>query len=130
MKWYNFCKLYVYCFTIFLGFQLIVALKVGDIAMTVKTTMVLITFLTQLFVYSVVSEYLKYQVEEFAHSIYCCDWHCLSMRLMKNVLFIIVHSQQPIQFAGNFLVVNMGTFMSILKTSFTYLSILRMIMNM
>nr|XP_012221301.1 PREDICTED: odorant receptor 13a-like [Linepithema humile] len=114
-----------------IGFQFILALKVGDIIMTAKTIMVLLTFLTQLFVYSVVSEYLKYQVEEFAHSIYYCNWHCLSVRLMKNVLFIIARSQQPVQFAaGNFLVVNMGTFTSILKTSFSYLSVLRMTLDM
>nr|XP_012221299.1 PREDICTED: odorant receptor 7a-like [Linepithema humile] len=65
-----------------------------------------------------------------AHSIFFCNWHCMSVKLMKNILFVIAQSQQPIQLtAGKFLVVNLQTYMSILKTSFSYLSVLRVTLD-
>nr|XP_012221300.1 PREDICTED: putative odorant receptor 85d [Linepithema humile] len=113
-----------------IGFQLILALKGGDLVMIAKTTMALMTFLLQLFAYSVVGHYLKSQTENMAHSIYCCNWHCFSLKMMKNVLFIITRSQQSIPFtAGKFIIVNLETYMSILKTSFSYLSVLRVMLD-
>ncbi|XP_067210028.1 odorant receptor 10-like [Linepithema humile] len=113
-----------------MGFQLIVALKVGDALMIAKTAMALLTFSLEMFAYSFVGNYLKNQMEEVAHSIFSCNWHCMSVKLMKNILFVIAQSQQPIQLtAGKFLVVNLQTYMSILKTSFSYLSVLRVTLD-
>ncbi|XP_067210043.1 odorant receptor 10-like isoform X2 [Linepithema humile] len=122
-----FCSSILICI---IGFQFILALKVVDVVMIIKASIALITFLSQLFAYSVVGEYLKSQTEEIAYSIYCSNWHCLSSKFMKNILFIIVRSQQPVTFmAGRYLVVNLQTYMSILETSFQYLSILRMMVE-
>nr|XP_012221302.1 PREDICTED: odorant receptor 13a-like [Linepithema humile] len=113
-----------------MGFQLILALKVIDVVMIIKATIMLLTFLSQLFAYSVVGEYLKSQTEKVAYSIYCSNWHCLSAKFMRNILFIIARSQQPVTFlAGNYLVVNLPTYMSVLQTSFSYLSVLRMMVD-
>lgn len=107
------------------------ALKVGDALMIVKTTMALLTFSLELLAYSFVGNYLKDQMEKIGYSIFYCNWHCLSVKLMKNVLFVITRSQQPIQLAaGKFFVVNLETYMSILKTSFSYLSMLRVTLGM
>jgi len=114
----------------FSGLQFILALKTDDALMIVKTASALATFLSQMFAYSFVGDYLKYQAEEIAKSIYCCNWHRLSAKLMKNILFIIARSHQPVQLtAGKFLVVNLETYMSILKTSFSYLSVLRIMLD-
>lgn len=112
------------------GFQFILALKTHDALMITKTITVLSTLLLQLFFYSFVGDYLKCQMEEVAHSIYSCNWYCLPMKLMRNVSFVIVRSQQPIQFlAGKFFIVNVETFMAILKSSLSYLSVLRVMVN-
>ncbi|EFN89562.1 Putative odorant receptor 13a [Harpegnathos saltator] len=114
-----------------IGFQLILALKVGDMIMIFKTLTVQTTLLTQMFAYSYVGDYMKYQIEEIAHAIFSSNWYWLSFKLMRNILFVIVRSQQPIQLmAGKFLVVNMQTFMSIIKTSLSYLSVLRVMVEM
>jgi len=102
------------------GFQLILALKLHDAVMIIKTITVLGTFLLELFFYSFVGDYLKCQIEEVAQSIYSCNWHSLSIKLMRNVLFVIMRSQ---------FVVNIETFMIILKSSFSYLSLLRKMMD-
>lgn len=114
----------------FSGFQFIVALKMGDIIMIVKTIIVQCTLLTQMFAYSYVGEYMKYQIEEVAHAIFSSNWYFLSIKLTKNILFVITRSQDPIQLAaGKFIVVNMETFMSIIKTSLSYLSMLRVMVE-
>ncbi|XP_025159422.1 odorant receptor 13a-like [Harpegnathos saltator] len=113
------------------GFQFILALKVGDMIMIFKTLTVQTTLLTQMFAYSCVGDYMKYQIEEIAHAIFSSNWYWLSFKLMRNILFVIVRSQKPIQLmAGKFLVMNMETFMSIIKTSLSYLSVLRVMVEM
>ncbi|XP_019697157.2 odorant receptor 82a-like [Harpegnathos saltator] len=124
-------QLFVSCVLIsVIGFQFILALKVGDIIMIVKTGIVQCDLLTQMFAYSYVGDYLKYQIEEVAQSIYCSNWYFLSVKLMRSITFVIARSQHPIQLvAGKFLVVNMETFMSIIKTSLSYLSVLRVMVE-
>ncbi|XP_039314402.1 odorant receptor 49b isoform X2 [Solenopsis invicta] len=114
----------------FIGFQLILALKAHDAVMIIKTITVLSTLLLQLFYYSFASDYLKCQMEDIADSIYSSNWYCLPTTLMWNVLFVIMRSQQPVQLlAGKFLIVNIKTFMNILKSSLSYLSVLRVMVD-
>ncbi|XP_036145709.1 odorant receptor 49b [Monomorium pharaonis] len=113
-----------------IGFQLILALKANDAVMIIKTITVLGSLLLQLFFYSFVGDYLKCQMEDVAESIYSCKWYSLQTKLMRNVVFVIMRSQQPVQlFAGKFLVVNLKTFMTILKSSLSYLSVLRVMVD-
>ncbi|XP_071625475.1 uncharacterized protein [Temnothorax longispinosus] len=113
-----------------MGFELILALKHHDVVMITKTTTALSSFLLQLFFYSFVGDYLQYQMEEVAYSIFSCNWYNLPSKLMKNVLFVIVRSQQPVQLlAGRFFAVNIKTYMTILKSSLSYLSVLRVMMD-
>ncbi|EGI58733.1 Putative odorant receptor 13a, partial [Acromyrmex echinatior] len=120
-------QLLISCLIICLvGFQLILALKLHDAVIIMKTTSVLSALLLQLFSYSFVGDYLKRQMEDIAHSIYSCNWYYFPLKLMRNVLFVIMRSQQPVQLlAGKCVVVTIETYMSILKNSFSYLSVLR-----
>jgi len=114
----------------FSGFQLILAMKSHDVVIITKTVTMFSCMLLQLFFYSFVGDYLKCQMEEVAYSIYSCNWHCLSIKLKKNVLFVIMRSQNPVQLlAGGFFVVNIETFMTILKSSLSYLSVLRVMLE-
>ncbi|XP_036142492.1 odorant receptor 2a-like isoform X1 [Monomorium pharaonis] len=113
-----------------IGFQLIIALKAHDAVMIIKSITVLSSLLLQLFLYSFVGDYLKCQMEEIADSIYGCKWHSLQTKLMRNVVFVTMRSQRPVQlFAGKFLIVNLKTYMTILKSSLSYLSVLRVMMD-
>ncbi|XP_077259545.1 odorant receptor 10-like isoform X1 [Temnothorax americanus] len=113
-----------------MGFQLILALKHHDVVMIIKTITVLGALLLQLFCYSFVGDYLKCQMEEVVNSIYSCNWYNLPLKLMKNIVFTIMRSQQPVQLlAGRFFVINIETFMTILKSSFSYLSVLRVMVD-
>ncbi|XP_019882995.2 odorant receptor 13a-like [Camponotus floridanus] len=112
------------------GFQFIVALTTSDFSMMSKSFMVLSAFLAQLTVYSIVGDYLKTQMEEVAQSVYQCAWYNLPVKLTRNIAFIMMWNQFPIKLqAGNFIVVDLESYMSILKTSASYLSVLHVMMN-
>lgn len=123
-------KIYIRRIYIFTGFQFIVALTTSDFSMMSKSFMVLSAFLAQLTVYSIVGDYLKTQMEEVAQSVYQCAWYNLPAKVARNIVFIMMWKQLPIKLqAGNFLVVDLGTYMSILKISASYLSVLRVMMD-
>ncbi|EZA49010.1 ObirOr5-P5 [Ooceraea biroi] len=113
-----------------LGFQFIIAMKTSDYSMMSKSFLVLSAFLAQLAAYSFVGDYLKSQMEEVALSIYYCAWYNLPAKVAKNLVFIMMWTQLPIKLqAGNFIIVDLVTFMSIIKTSISYLSVLRVMLN-
>ena len=115
---------------LFLGFEFILALNIGNIVMTIKTFIVMCVLLIQLFAYSYVGEYLKTQTEDLGNSVYFCTWYDMSKNVTQNIIFIIMRAQHPVFLtAGKFFVVNMETYMSILKTSMSYLSVLRVMVN-
>ncbi|XP_018315067.1 uncharacterized protein [Mycetomoellerius zeteki] len=113
-----------------MGFQFILALKYNDTAMAAKSIMVQSTFLSQLTLYSFVGDYLKSQMEEVGLCIYQNTWYDFPTKLTRNLIFIIMRSESPVTLrAGHFIVVNLSTYMSILKASITYLSVLRVMVE-
>ncbi|XP_072759926.1 uncharacterized protein [Anoplolepis gracilipes] len=113
-----------------MGFQLILALKVNDIIMVGKSLVTLSGFLLQLTLYSFVGNYLKSEMEEIGISIYQSAWYKFPKKLTRNVLFILMQTKSPVAFqAGNFIIINLSTYLSILKTSFSYLSVLRIMLE-
>ena len=86
--------------------------------------------LIQLFAYSYVGEYLKTQTESVGNSVYFCTWYDMPKNVSKDIIFIIMKAQRPVLLrAGKIFVVNMETYISILKTSMSYLSVLRVMVN-
>ncbi|XP_054012830.1 odorant receptor 13a-like [Hylaeus anthracinus] len=110
------------------GFAFILSLNV-DIVLTIKTLLSASTLLSQLYAYSYVGDYLKTQMEDIGFSIYSSSWYDLPSRLSRDVVFVVMRTQEPTCLrAGNFFVVNMESYMSIVKTSMSYLSVLRVML--
>ncbi|CAL1673616.1 unnamed protein product [Lasius platythorax] len=113
-----------------MGFQFLIALKIRDTAMMTQSVMVQTAFLIQLMMYTFIGNYLKLQMEEIAFSIYQSAWYDFPAKIMKNIIFIFMQTESPVTFqAGNFITVNLSTLVSILKTSFSYLSVLRIMIE-
>ncbi|XP_070168547.1 odorant receptor 4-like [Polyergus mexicanus] len=113
-----------------MGFQFILAMKNNDIVMMTKSLIVQSVFLIQITVYSFIGNYLKSQMEEIRFSIYQSAWYDLSAKLMKNLVFIFMQTESPVILqAGKFITIKLSTYMSILKISFSYLSVLRVMME-
>ncbi|XP_076759452.1 odorant receptor 10-like [Xylocopa sonorina] len=112
------------------GFQFILALSVGNVVLVIKTFVVASTLLVQLFAYSYVGDYLTRRMRNVANSAYSCGWYDLPKNVPKDIIYVIMRAQDPVQLtAGKFFIVNMETYMSILKTSMSYLSVLRVMVN-
>ncbi|EFN67925.1 Putative odorant receptor 9a, partial [Camponotus floridanus] len=108
-----------------MGFQLIFALKVHDTVMISRSSFILSVFLIQLTLYSFIGNYLKSEMEEIGHSIYQSVWYNFPRKLIKSVIFVLMQTQSPVALqAGNFIVINLSTYVTILKSSFSYLSVL------
>nr|XP_033206185.1 odorant receptor Or2-like [Bombus vancouverensis nearcticus] len=115
---------------LFLGLQFIIALSIGNIVMVIKIFMVLTSLMVQLFAYSYVSEYLRRQMEGIGDSIYFCNWYDIPKGVTKDIIYVIMRTQNPVFLkAGKFFIVNMETYMSIIKTSMSYLSVLRVMVT-
>ncbi|XP_076165265.1 odorant receptor 10-like [Ptiloglossa arizonensis] len=112
------------------GFQFIRALNVQNIVLTIKTLIVATTLLTQLFAYSYVGEYLKNQMEGIGYSAYSSRWYDIPSNISRDIVFVLMRVQVPVHLrAGKYLVVNMETYMNIVRTSISYLSILRVMIT-
>ncbi|XP_071866298.1 odorant receptor Or2-like [Bombus fervidus] len=112
------------------GLQLIIALSIGNIVMVVKIFIVLSALMVQLFSYSYVGEYLRRQMEGIGDSMYFCNWYDIPKSVAKDIIYVIMRAQDPVFLkAGQFLVVNMETYTSIIKTSMSYLSVLRVMIK-
>lgn len=92
--------------------------------------MVLGAFLSQLTLYSIMGDYLKSQMEEVGLSIYQSPWYNFPTQLTKNMIIILMRTESPVALqAGKFVMVNLSTYMTILKTSASYLSVLRVMIE-
>ncbi|XP_034179212.2 uncharacterized protein LOC117603816 [Osmia lignaria lignaria] len=112
------------------GFQFLIALNIRNAVMVVKTFVILTSLMIQLFSYSYVGNYLKSQMDDIGYSLYSCSWYCLPANIAKNIIFVIQKAQVPVYLtAGRFFVINLETYMSILKTSMSYLSVLRVMIQ-
>lgn len=116
--------------TFSVGFQLILASKIGDFGMLAKGIVVLSSFIIQLSSYSFVGDYLKSEMEEVGLSIYQSAWYNLPPIVTRNIVFVMMWDIFPVKLlAGNFIVVNLDTYMSIIKSSISYLSVLRVMIE-
>jgi len=126
-----FKRMYVQQANIFFsGFRFIIALKYKDTVMLGQSLMAQSIFLIKITVYSFIGNYLKSLMEDIGYSIYQCTWHKFPIKLMKNLVFIFMQTEGPAMFqAGNFIAINLSTLVNILKTSFSYLSVLRIMIE-
>ncbi|XP_078033463.1 odorant receptor 85b-like [Augochlora pura] len=120
-------QLFLSCLLICLtGFQFLLSLQVRNIVTVMKTLIMAGLVLSQTFVYSYVGEYSKNQFGAIGYLAYCSDWYNAPCSITKKVLFVLMKTQYPVHLkADRFFVINLETYMSIMKTSMSYLSVLR-----
>lgn len=98
--------------------------------MITKTFVVLNTVLIQIFGYCYVGEYLTSQMEGIGHNMYFSNWYDVPATLAKEIVYIIMRAQEPVVLkAGKIFIMNMETYMSIIKSSISYISVLRLMVN-
>lgn len=92
----------------------------------IKATIVLTSLMSQIFLYSYGGDCLTSQNASLVLAIYECPWYKASSITMKHIAFIMMRANKPIYVtAGNFFYMTLSTFMDILKASASYLSVIR-----
>ncbi|THK32904.1 odorant receptor 49b [Diachasma alloeum] len=109
-----------------MGLQVIIALKTDDMFAAIKANIVLSSLMSQLFLYSYGGDCLTTQNTSVVHAVYKSSWYETSSMMRKNIAFIMMRANKPIYVtAGNFFYMTLSTFMDILKASVSYMSVLR-----
>lgn len=96
----------------------------------VKSITIMIVMLLQSFLYSYAGDNLRDQSEALSFAVYDSNWCDFPPNDIKDLTFILVKTNIPIRItAGKFFYVTRATFTDILKTSVSYLSALRVMME-
>ncbi|XP_043268856.1 odorant receptor 22c-like [Venturia canescens] len=113
-----------------MGVQVIIALKTDDAFTGIKASIVLSSLMSQLFLYSYGGDYLTSQNEKLGYAVYENSWFNLTPKTVKDLIFMMMRAGKPIRVtAGKFFIMTLGTFMDILKISVSYMSFLRVMID-
>ncbi|XP_020296084.1 odorant receptor 85c-like [Pseudomyrmex gracilis] len=112
------------------GFQLIVSLQFGNLSMIAHHTNVLLLMMIQLSFYTYAGDRLEMKSAALAYATYECEWYKLPASVAKDFQIILLRASIPHQLtAGRFVPMNMMTFKDILKSTASYLSVLRVMLD-
>ncbi|KAF7997269.1 hypothetical protein HCN44_005546 [Aphidius gifuensis] len=119
-----FANIFVICIT---GFILLQSFNLSKGQMEFSLIARMFVLFTQLFLYSYIGENLTNRAKNLQSVIYNSNWHDLSPKIIKDMTFIISRSQYEFHLtAGKTRNMNMSNFKDIVKSIFSYLSILRL----
>nr|AZQ24942.1 odorant receptor [Aphidius gifuensis] len=112
------------------GVMLLIGLRDHDsqtiIAMVIRLTLVMM----QLFIYNFMGECLSNQTEKLQTAIYNCPWYELSSRTAKDMKLIMIRSNNPFRLtAGKLSDMNLISFKSVVKSMFSFFSVLRLMLQ-
>ncbi|XP_014219935.1 odorant receptor 13a-like [Copidosoma floridanum] len=122
----SFQQLLVSCIIIcVIGFKLIIALNERSLAFLIYVAFLFVALL-QIFLYCRPGEEIICQSTAIGSAVYQACWCSLDPVSIKKIILIILRSQCPLKMtAGKFFVLSLTNFTKILKTSLSFLSLLR-----
>ncbi|KAI4488418.1 hypothetical protein M0804_005266 [Polistes exclamans] len=110
------------------GIQIIFLSNTIDVVLLTKVGSVLIIILVQLFLYSYAGDYLSSLFKDVCQVIYNCTWYEFSPSHVRNLMFIIMRTHIPFNLtAGRFYIMDIENFKNIVKTCFSFFSVLRIV---
>ncbi|XP_018397705.1 PREDICTED: odorant receptor 22c-like [Cyphomyrmex costatus] len=112
------------------GMQLIISLKLNDNIAAIKHVVLILTMLVQLYLYCYAGDQLEHVTGGIAYSAYDSPWYDFDVKIMKNLPMVMLRGKLPHQTtAGKFLRMNLFSFKEILKATGSYLSVLRVMID-
>lgn len=113
------------------GFQLILTLTAHNTFVAMKHLLFIVVLLVQLFIYCFAGQTLECQSQGLAYAIYETSWYNFNVSVIKDFPLMILRAANPHRLtAEKFLAMNFDSFKKILKASASYLSVLRVMMDM
>ncbi|XP_011498909.1 PREDICTED: odorant receptor 4-like [Ceratosolen solmsi marchali] len=109
------------------GCSILVAMMVRDYMTILLSTNCISFMISESFIYAYASDYLLSQSESIVQAAYSSGWYNLENRLKRNFIFIIMKAQNPLYItAGKFFYITRNTAIQLLKSTFSYISVLRL----
>nr|QHN69166.1 odorant receptor 35 [Sirex nitobei] len=111
-----------------LGFRIIMTVEDSDLAILVQFILFQISMTTEIFIYCYCGEKIISQSQSVSYAVYETEWFDCPAQVAKMLLVLMIRTKQSLCItAGKLYVMNLENFTSILKTSLSYLSVLRTI---
>ncbi|KYQ50214.1 Putative odorant receptor 22c [Trachymyrmex zeteki] len=112
------------------GMQLIISLKLNDNIAAIKHVVLILTMLVQLYLYCYAGDQLEHVTGRIAYSAYDSPWYDFDVKIMKDLPMVMLRGKLRHQTtAGKFLPMNLFSFKEILKATGSYLSVLRVMID-
>ncbi|XP_072760028.1 odorant receptor 85c-like [Anoplolepis gracilipes] len=112
------------------GMRLIVSVKHQNYTDVVKSITFIQLSFVQSFMFTHAGDTLRNQSESIVLAIHDSTWHKFSPSAMKDLIFIMMRTNIPLQLtAGKFFYITRSTMTDILKTALTYISFLQVTMT-
>ncbi|XP_012222836.1 odorant receptor 22c-like [Linepithema humile] len=112
------------------GMQLIISLKINDNIAAIKHVVLILTMLVQLYLYCYAGDQLESITGRLAYNAYSSPWYNFDVKVMKDLPMVMLRGELAHQItAGKFLPMNLFSFKEILKATGSYLSVLRVMID-
>ncbi|RLZ02187.1 Odorant receptor 10 [Cephus cinctus] len=112
-----------------IGFMFITSISsTKNILTLMKFGLFILGELWETLAYCLAGEYLSNQSQSISQAVYECPWYKMQPRDSKMLMMIMIRAQKPLRItAGKFIFLSLDNFTDILKTSLSYISVLRAI---
>lgn len=108
----------------------LVCLATRDNVGALKSVVLMVTLLIQLYLYAYAGDVLESRSNEIAHGVYDSPWYQPRGHVARDLMMIINRGHRSYHVtAGKFLSMNIFTFKEILRSSASYLSVLKVMMD-
>ncbi|XP_035890596.1 odorant receptor 22c-like [Anopheles stephensi] len=93
-----------------------------DVMQPIGVYLIAVAF--QLFLLCFCGNLLLIESDSLSNVAYSIDWHVMPVPEQKMLMFMIAHSQKPQKLSGIFMPLIMSSFMSVIKASYSYFTLL------
>ncbi|XP_058805759.1 odorant receptor 13a-like [Phymastichus coffea] len=108
------------------GYVLITAVNLTNMLYLIKFLMFILVMFLQAFTFCFAGQYLRNQGESLVHAVYDCEWYAGTPQEVRMLSLILFKTQNPLTLSGGKLFeLSANSFTMIVKTSLSYLSVLR-----
>ncbi|XP_058805760.1 uncharacterized protein LOC131672513 [Phymastichus coffea] len=108
------------------GYVIVTAMESSDLILLMKFILFIFAMLLQVFSFCFIGQYLQNRGESIISALYSCLWYKAPPNEIKSVMLVLSKAQASLKLTGGRIFqLSINTFVKILKTSVSYLSVLR-----
>lgn len=114
----------------FSGIQVLISMQNSDTVAAVKSFIGTLLLMTQLLLYCYAGDLFSSKISLLKFASYQFSWYDMPCNLAMDMYFIMMRAEYPFRLtAGKFMTMNMDSFTKIVKLTFSYFSVLRLMLN-